>query len=187
MKKTLLFSLLLSLFINANAQDLTKYFPENPLVYGRLDLPVLFKNQPLDSLKKKEFFQDFLQKVNVLHHQNSDSLLTSIMNNIEKFGLALNKNAYFIVNQEDSLVQSNLIFQIGNSEELEKNINMLFPVGDSTVYYSAAKDFKLFIYQDLHMAWNNEVLWWAAEYLSTAKTTIHGMLLKRNKPVKKKC
>ncbi|MCX6183228.1 MAG: hypothetical protein NT150_15050 [Bacteroidetes bacterium] len=155
--KKLLFLFLLSASINLNAQDLIKYLPENPLLYGRFALPTIFKSQPLDSLKEYAFFQAFMQEVPFNRQQDADSLLTGIINDIEKFGLSLNSDMHIVVSQEDSLIQSNIYFQINNITELEKNINLLFPVGDSTVYYSAANDFKLFIYKDLHMAWNNEL------------------------------
>jgi hypothetical protein len=155
--KKLLFLVLLLACINTKAQDLTKYLPENPIVYNRFDLAKILKSQPLDTLKKKEFFQKFLKETLFRPSRDQDSLLTTIINNIEKFGLSLNNNAHLVVDEDDSLLQSNFIFQINNSAALEKNITELFPIGSEKVYYSSGNDFKLFIYKDMHMAWNNEI------------------------------
>ena len=155
--KKLLFLILLLGCINAKAQDLTKYLPEKPILYTRFDLAKIFKSQPLDTLKKKEFFQNFLKETIFRPSRDQDSLLTAIIDNIEKFGLSLNNNAHLIITEDDSLLQSNFIFQINNSAALEKNITELFPIGSEKVYYSSGNDFKLFIYKDTHMAWNNEI------------------------------
>ncbi|MFM7023908.1 MAG: hypothetical protein ACKOXB_13135 [Flavobacteriales bacterium] len=150
MKKTLLLLLVL-VSITATAQDFNRYLPVKPLAYARFDLAGIFANQSLDSIKKKEFFQDFVKYVS-----HDDSLMKVVVSDVEKFGLSL-ATAHWVANIEDSVLQNSVMFQINNGAELEKNINLLFPIGDSSVYYSGGSDFKLYIYNGLYMAWDKEV------------------------------
>ena len=168
--KTIIFLLLLATSAASHAQDLTKYLPHNPLFYNRIELSQLLQKKGLDSLKKQTFFKALMQNTLLISQRGNDSALTAVIEHIEHFGLSLSSDAHFSVSEVDSVVQFNFLFHINKRIELEKNMADLLPANDSTVFASIGKDFKLFIHNKVHYAWNDEVFVFGSAYSLRAET-----------------
>jgi len=163
MKKIFLLILLAASAL-VHAQDLAEYLPQKPLFYSRVNLAQVLQNNTLNSLKKQDFFKALIQNTLLITQRGNDSAMMAIIDNIEHFGLSLNNDAHFSVSEVDSTLQFDFLFHINNSAELEKNMSQILPLNDSSIYASIGKDFKLFIHNKVHYAWNKDVFVFGSTY-----------------------